>query len=75
MLHSYLVGLALVVAAATLWAAVQMAWRRVFADLVSDPDALAARRGSGSGCGGCGCTTICERQVSGPGPAAEEEER
>ena len=55
MLESYAVGVLAVVAMAVAWVAVQAGWKRVFADVSSDPDALAGRPGC------FGCRGDCER--------------
>ena len=52
-----LVFLALLLAA---WVAVQRAWRRSFADVCDDPDALAGRLG----CHGSCERTVCPRRRS-----------
>ena len=67
-LGSYAVGVLGVVLVAVAWVAVQLAWRRVFAGVSAEPDALAGR----TGCHGCGCTVDCDGRNSGQkGPAQE----
>ena len=68
MLESYAVGVIAVVAMSVAWVGVQIAWRRVFPGVSSDPDVLAGR----AGCQGCGCTEVCERRAAGAGSSEEE---
>ncbi|MBZ0269860.1 hypothetical protein K8I85_17045 [bacterium] len=59
MWESYAKGIALMVLMTVGWVGVQVAWRRMFPRLGSEPDALAVR----SGCGGsCGCTGVSCRE-------------
>ena len=60
MWQTYATGLAAVVLMAVGWLAVQIAWRRTFARIGSDPDALAVRSGCG---GGCGCAGVCRKET------------
>ena len=50
MLESYAVGPLAVVLVTVTWVGVQSAWKKVFARIDCDPDALAGR----TGCHGCG---------------------
>jgi hypothetical protein len=68
MLESYAIGVGVVVGVCVAWVGVKIAWRRVFADVVADPDALAGR----SSCHGCGCTSTCERRDPGGAGSIEE---
>jgi len=68
MLGSYLTGIIGVVALLAIWVAVQLCWRKVFADAWSDPDALAGRMG----CHGCSCETVCERKAAESAQTTEE---
>ena len=58
---SYIIGIGSVVFLMIAWIAVQFLWRRVFADHVTDEDALAGR----TSCGNCGCTTVCSKHTTG----------
>ena len=69
MLTSYAIGLTAIAMLCVAWLAVQLAWRRVFSDASSDPDALAGRLG----CHGCDCTDVCEKRASETAGASEEE--
>lgn len=69
MLENYAIGLLVPVALALAWVGVQTAWTRAFPEPGADPDALARRMD----CNGCGCSTICQRRLS--GPVSEETER
>ena len=59
MLASYITGLVAIVLVTLAWVGVQGAWRRVFPDASSDPDALAGRMGrhgcAKKHCGGASC--------------------
>lgn len=68
MLESYLIGIGAILALLAIWVAVQIGWRKVFADVWSDPDALAGRMG----CHGCSCETVCERKAAESAEATEE---
>jgi hypothetical protein len=67
-LASYGLGVLGVAAAAAAWVGVQVAWRKTFSDVVSEPDALAGR----TGCGVCSCTVDCEGRNAGRDGPAEE---
>ena len=57
MTTSLLIGLFGVVALMLYWVLVQVVWKQVFADQISDEDVLAERRS----CGNCGCGGgVCE---------------
>jgi hypothetical protein len=58
---SYVIGPVGVVVVLLAWVGVQLAWRRAFPRVGSDPDALSGRLG----CHGCGCpdTDVCERST------------
>ena len=49
MMHDYIIGVGAILLLSTAWIGVQRAWRKSFADVGDDPDALAGR----SGCHGC----------------------
>jgi hypothetical protein len=68
MLTTYATGLAVIVAVTLAWVGVQCAWRRVFADICTDPDALAGRMG----CHGCARQRACRRRPPEPSESAEE---
>lgn len=59
MLESYLLGIGLVIGLMLGWVAVQAAWGKAFPEATMDSDVLAHRLG----CGGCGCSTQCERKL------------
>ena len=69
MLHHYIIGIGVFVLVSTAWIGVQRAWKRSFADVGDDPDALAGR----SGCYGCNKTGPCQRR-SGSGACKAQEE-
>ena len=48
-MHDYIIGVGAFLLLSTAWFGVQRAWRRSFADVGDDPDALAGR----TGCHGC----------------------
>lgn len=56
---SYALGIGLLVAVMLGWTVVQNAWGKVFPETTGDDDVLAHR----TGCQGCGCTTICRREL------------
>jgi len=58
MIHDYIIAVGALLLLSTMWIAVQRAWRRSFAELGSDPDALAGR----SGCHGCNDSEGCQRR-------------
>jgi hypothetical protein len=68
MLTSYAVGLTLIVVVMVTWVGVQSAWRRVFADVCTDPDALAGR----SKCHGCRGKSGCKRRQRESNETSEE---
>lgn len=53
---SYVIGIFGIIGAMLLWMLVQILWKKVFSDEVTDTDVLAMRRS----CGSCGCTTSCK---------------
>jgi len=57
-LTSHALGLVTIALIAVAWVAVQSAWKKVFPDRCSDPDALAGR----IGCHGDGCSQACDRR-------------
>ena len=59
MFESYATGIGVVIGLMIAWAAVQSAWRKSFSESEADPDVLARRMG----CQGCGCLTVCERNL------------
>jgi len=69
MLESYVTGIGAIFVLLLVWVGVQVCWRRVFADLATDPDALAGR----IGCHGCGCESVCEKRATDCAGATEEE--
>ena len=69
MMHDSIIGIGAILLLSTAWIGVQRAWRRSFADVGTDPDALAGR----SGCHGCNDSKDCHRrQESGACEAQEE---
>lgn len=57
-LTSYIIAIVGIVGIMLIWTAVQIVWKRVFADTTTNPDALSARGTTCSGNGGqCGCST------------------
>ena len=65
MMHDYIIGVGAILLLSTAWVGVQRAWRRSFADVGDDPDALAGR----SGCHGCNDSKesgACEAQEETP---------
>jgi len=68
MLAPYAIGLTTILTVVVVWVGVQIAWRRVFPDASTDPDVLAGRLG----CGGCGCTDVCEKNGVGDARSAKE---
>lgn len=71
MWHHYVVGMGALVLLSAGWIAVQRAWKSTFADLGSDPDALAGR----PGCTGCIEAEDCPRRQSSEGCEAQEDTR
>lgn len=69
MLHHYIIGVGAFVLLSAAWLGVQRAWRRSFADVGNDPDALAGR----SGCHGCAKSEHCE-EISTTGAREAQEE-
>jgi hypothetical protein len=67
-LATYAVGVLAVVAMSVAWVAVQAGWKRVFADVASDPDALACRPRCRDCCGDC------EREPGGAGECRNREQ-
>lgn len=55
---SLLIGIIAIPLLMVLWGLVQVAWRKNFAEYITDADALACRRSGGS----CGCGAICQMQ-------------
>lgn len=68
MLHHYIIGVGAFVLLSAAWLGVQRAWRKSFADVGEDPDALAGR----SGCYGCSRVDVC-REPETEACEAEEE--
>ena len=58
MIQSIIISVGGIVGMMILWVIVQMAWKKVFADHISDEDVLADRRS----CKNCGCIQICSRK-------------
>ena len=58
MLVSYATGLVAIVVVAVVWVGIQIAWRKVFPGVSSDPDVLAGRMG----CHGCGRAEVCDKE-------------
>jgi hypothetical protein len=55
---TYLFAIAIVVGLMLGWVGIQVLWRRVFTNYISETDVLAERRS----CGQCGCTKACEKK-------------
>jgi len=69
MMHDYIIGVGAILLLSTAWVGVQRAWRRSFADIAEDPDALAGR----SGCHGCNDSKDCHRRPESGACEAQEE--
>ena len=69
MMHDYIIGVGAILLLSTAWIGVQRAWRRSFADLGDDPDALAGR----SGCHGCNDSEGCQRGAESAASEAQKE--
>jgi hypothetical protein len=69
MLSSYATGIGAIVVLLMVWVGVQVGWRKVFADVATDPDALAGRMG----CHGCSGEDGCERSAPQCTAASKEE--
>ena len=59
MIGSYVIGILGIVALMVGWVVVQIVWRKIFSEHVTDEDAMAER----TKCTNCGCTTACENKV------------
>jgi len=68
-IQHYIVGVGALLLLSAAWLAVQRAWKKSFADLAEEPDALAGR----SRCHGCSGSPDCHRK--GTNPACEAEEK
>ena len=72
MMASHAVGIIVLVAVTAGWVGVQLAWRRTFPEVGSDPDVLVGR----GGCGGCREKESCETATCGhAGDRGEKENR
>jgi len=68
-MHDYIIGVGAFLLLSTAWFGVQRAWRRAFAEVGDDPDALAGR----SGCRGCSDSKDCHRTPKSGACEAQEE--
>jgi len=69
MMHDYIIGVGAILLVSTAWIGVQRAWRKSFADVGDDPDALAGR----TGCHGCNDSKDCHRSPESGACEAQEE--
>ena len=69
MMHDSIIGIGAILLLSTAWIGVQRAWRRSFADVGTDPDALAGR----SGCHGCSDSKDCHRSPESGACEGQEE--
>lgn len=68
MIQHYIIGVGALLLLSAAWLAVQRAWRRAFADLTEEPDALAGR----SRCHGCTGPKDCRRKQTNRACEAQE---
>ena len=68
-MHDYIIGVGAILLVSTAWIGVQRAWRKSFADVGDDPDALAGR----TGCQGCNDSKDCHRRPESGACEAQEE--
>ena len=71
MLQHYIVAIGTFVLLSVIWVAVQRAWKRSFADVDRDPDALAAR----PSCFGCARAHDCAEEARTVACESQEEMR
>jgi hypothetical protein len=71
MMYHYIVGVGAFVLLSLVWVGVQRAWKRSFADVGDDPDALADR----PGCFGCARASSCSGQMDSDTRLNQEEMR
>ncbi|MFY0627444.1 MAG: hypothetical protein JXR07_14175 [Reichenbachiella sp.] len=58
MITTYLIGIFGIVGLMIAWVGIQSVWKRIFAEHVTDEDAMAGR----TKCSNCGCTTACKNK-------------
>ncbi len=69
MMHDYIIGVGAFLLLSTAWFGVQRAWRRSFAEVGADPDALAGR----TGCQGCNESEACQQRPESGACEGQEE--
>ncbi len=55
MIKTFAIAAVVIILVMTIWIGVQMIWRKVFADYISDEDVMAGR----TSCRNCNCMGVC----------------